>query len=105
MKLSSGARSRSKISVVPLPTLRAADHHHQHEVDAVAVHALGRRPAQRIGARLDAELVHLDVRRAPRREAAEQREAEASTDCSVGAARTPSSIGAKWRAMPPFSRL
>ena len=39
----------------------AADQQHQHEIDAVAMHAFRRRMARRLGARLDAELMHLDV--------------------------------------------
>ena len=39
----------------------AADHQHQHEVHAIAVHAFGRRLAGLLGAGLDAELMHLHM--------------------------------------------
>ena len=62
----------------------AADQQHQHVVHAVAVHALRRRLPCHAAARLDAELVHLDVPVPRRRQALEQRTARApgSPSCS-----------------------
>src|SRR5260370_2826305 len=56
----------------------AAHQQHEHVVDAVAMHALGRGKARLARPRLDAELVQLDMPGADfRRETAEQRAAEA----------------------------
>ena len=41
--------------------IAAFDQHHQHPVDAVAVHALGRRASLFVGAGLDPELVQFDM--------------------------------------------
>ena len=81
---SNGSVSVKAPSSSPLETMdgrRAAgdvlptDQQHQHVVDAVAVDALRRRPAGVAAARLDPELVHLDVPVLRSREPLEQRAA------------------------------
>ena len=69
VKLPSVRSSRSCDRRGAAVDVAAVDQQHQHVVDAVAMHALGRRLALLAAARLDAELVDLDVparrRRAP----------------------------------------
>lgn len=82
----------------------ARDEEDEDPVDAVAMHALGRRLTRLVGARLDAELMSLDSPRvAGRRAEIPRRKVEhAAEDRAVG---DRGAIGSNQRTIPPCSAL